>query len=122
MSVSAGTMAFPANLRSFGETASSGPLDLFALNLFTFSSTTWFVSNGNDGAGMRLDVMLPSARACSDSSGRELVKFSPIVVKYEFILSALSSSISASVTSFLLRGPIALFRSMRFVALFINFQ
>ena len=109
MSVSAGTMAFPANLRSSGET-SSGPLDLLALSLFTFSSTTWFVSNGNDCAGMRLDVMLPSARACSDGNGRELVQFSPIVVKYEFILSALSLSISASVTSFLLRGPIALCR------------
>ena len=89
MSVSAGTMAFPANLRSFGETT-SGPLDLLALSLFTFSSTTWFVSNENDGAGMRHDVVLPSTTACSDGIGRELIKFSQIVVKYEFILSALS--------------------------------
>ena len=121
MLVSARTMAFPANLRSFGETL-SGPLDLLALSLFTFSSTTWFVSNENDGAGMRLDVMLPSTIACPDGNGRELIKFLPIVVKYEFILSALSLSISASVPSFLLRGPIALFPSMQFVALFINFQ
>lgn len=63
MSTSAGTMAFPANFRSFGE-MSSGPLDLLVLGLFTLSCTDWFVSRANDDVVMRLNIVLhPLERA-----------------------------------------------------------
>ena len=79
MSTSADIMAFPANLRSVGE-MSSGPVDLLLLSMFFFC-TDCLVSSTKGGAGIRLNVVLPSNGACCVGIGSELIKFSPIAGK-----------------------------------------
>lgn len=96
-------MAGSANFKSFGN-MTSGPADLLELMTFNLCSSKFSDTNipETEGAGH------PVWSICCEKLSILLPSFMPILAKNSFFKCALSLSLTARLSSFLLRRPILL--------------